>query len=289
MDVIKIESIDSLIDTVHEIAASQSLEGLEESQVYDSGKISHSRPEGLLWFRGQLASLPLWPTLYRSNGMPDYERHMLRDLKLRAVGHMKREPRNDWDWLFMARHEGFNSRLLDWSESPLVSLYFALRENAEGADRVLWVLDPRNLNRMELDAKGATSIPVAGHPWTSKYLLPAAEFDETLDFNREKWLPKYPLAIRAPQLTSRSVAQSGVFTIHGYLEEPLEEIVRKNTSNGPSALTKLLVPWSAHQKLLRAIETLGITDSVLFPELGGIIEDLHRKYSKRSSQDPRGD
>ena len=241
-----------------------------------------------IWFRGQLEGLPLLPTIYRKEGSSRFERELIRDLKLTAVRLLDKPPKNEWEWLFIARHHGFMSRLLDWSESPLVALYFALREKDEPpVDCILWALDPYQLNHFALNEskqastkKRVASIPVAGHPSTKKYLLPGAEEDEDLLRKPDDWLPKYPVAIRAPQLTPRSVAQRGVFTIHGHEKIALESMDEIIGSKGAPALQKLVVPSGARRNFLRDFHALGITESVLFPDLEGTIRNLHRIYSQ---------
>jgi hypothetical protein len=50
-------------------------------------------------------------------------------------------------WLFLARHAGLPTRLLDWSESALIALYFALKED----NPVIWMLNPLELNQLSYD------------------------------------------------------------------------------------------------------------------------------------------
>ena len=63
-------------------------------------------------------------------------------------------PRDHSDqWLFLARHVGLPTRLLEWTEGLLVALLFALynsraesRQARDGA--TVWMLDPVELNNL---------------------------------------------------------------------------------------------------------------------------------------------
>ncbi len=56
-----------------------------------------------------------------------------------------------WEWISLAQHYRVPTRLLDWSENPLVALYFAVEvdEDSNGAqvDGRVWALNPLQLNQ----------------------------------------------------------------------------------------------------------------------------------------------
>jgi hypothetical protein len=56
------------------------------------------------------------------------------------------EPDDYFGWLFLAQHYGLPTRLLDWTENPLVALYFAVLSQEEARDGCIWALWPRKLN-----------------------------------------------------------------------------------------------------------------------------------------------
>jgi hypothetical protein len=70
-----------------------------------------------------------------------------------------------------------------------------------------------------------------------------------------------------------------VFTIHGHEKIALESLDGTIGSKGAPALQKLVVPSAARRNFLRDLHALGITESVLFPDLEGLIRNLHRIYS----------
>ena len=81
----------------------------------------------------------------------EHERSLINVFKQNAVQFIAERPQSEWEWLFLARHHSVPTRLLDWTESPLIGLYFATHSlNEVGKndekDGSLWVLFPTKLN-----------------------------------------------------------------------------------------------------------------------------------------------
>lgn len=108
----------------------------------------------LVWFRGHARSAyKLECSLSRTGGL-DMERELMSEFQRDATAllsgaDMRGGAPTEWDWLFLMQHYGVPTRLLDWSESPLAALFFALDDPdiaTAADDAAVWALRPQQLN-----------------------------------------------------------------------------------------------------------------------------------------------
>lgn len=215
--------------------------------------------DGPLWYRGHGNSdWNLVPGYYRSNKKIS-EHSLLIRFRQSATMLVDKPPVDSFDWLFLMQHYGVPTRLLDWTESPLVALYFCVNSEPE-KDGAIWILKPSELNRIaRIRAKGEDGfIPSFQDAELVPYTI------ENMRGNNVVELP--PVATIASRNNPRIQAQLGAFTIHHIEEGPIERL-------GDSTHTqKILVSADAKDSLKTELELLGFTKFQMFPELASVGE-----------------
>ena len=215
------------------------------------------------WFRGHHdVSWKLQPSVYRRRFSSLSEDDVRHDFKQRAYPFLAgsaRDPADDWEWYFVMQHHGLPTRLLDWSESPFVALYFALREATARKSVCVWMLDPWWLN--ERVARFGNEILWSDDPRVAGYL--------PRPFAQGAAIPPAPIAIEPPYTSRRIAVQRGVFTLHGSAHKPLE-----NRAELAERLTKFVIPRQCVMKTRAELRLAGMSETLVFPELPGLCREL---------------
>jgi hypothetical protein len=240
------------------------------------------------WFRGhQKADWQLRPGLYRYNWTNPKKRRRIEDeireefiTRAPALSEIKPGDADDWGWYFLMRHYGAPTRLLDWTDGALIALYFAVKENPGFFPGAVWVLDPYELNlrvlpnhKEEVMAPGAACTPEKDKrlvkPW-----LPER-------FTTNIILPSAPIAIFPTHIARRISSQRSCFTIHGDDEDGLEGF-----RGAAGCLEKVLIPSRRVGDIRRELESSGIDEATIFPDLDGLGRCIGAKWMPRRPSEP---
>lgn len=247
-----------------------------------------------IWFRGEPSSkikTPLTPKIFRTE---DYEsakaveQHYRAEFKREAITKLKGKliDINDWNLYFIMQHYGVPTRLLDWTESALISLYFSINSKEYTTDdKVVWVLNPHKWNSEVLKkwSKGRVKSSAIYFPQTDKK---NKMFDEDEKLNLDEYLRhylyqetpnkrmnvedvKHPYAIYPYYLDDRMRNQTSCFTIHDQNIHNLSEHMV-----GKDCLRKIIISNEHLKEIKNELKILGITDSLVFPDLEGISKSI---------------
>jgi hypothetical protein len=239
-------------------SVSEFLVALQEDQI--------TKP-GTIWFRGQAdANWELLPGFIRS-AADTSETTLLNRFRQSAAMLADHRPVSSFDWTFLMQHYGVPTRLLDWSESPLVSMYFAIEDwiSRPNTDAALWCLWPTALNRHAniVDKVEGQYIPSFEDEELQSY--------STDSLRQNVRIELFPVATIATRNNARIQAQMGTFTIHHNKKIAIEAVGDK------SHVAKYVIPHGAREQLARELRLLGMTRFSLFPELasvGAILKEM---------------
>lgn len=163
--------------------------------------------------------------------------------------------KNDIEWMAMAQHYGLPTRLLDFTDSHIISLLFAVEnafeENDEDKeDGEVWFLNPIELNN--LNAKMSKYINVEED-------VPCSKLDE---FDG-------PVAIKCRKLNVRINAQSGLFVYFSDADKKLDEY-----DTDEKILKKVVIDKDDKKAILASLYAMGINRTKIYPELASVAKDI---------------
>lgn len=243
-----------------------------------------------VWFRGHHeAKWRLIPAVYRLPGY-SYKHEVELNVAFMARSFLLPglPPRADLPaWLSAMQHHGHPTRLLDWTDSALVGLFFALegrfdyfRTNRMRQFRpVVWMVNPHALNWVS----------------TGGSIIPSTDLNEAAGNDRDGWTPRWgcsnvfpafglqerppfegPMAVNAPPTDPRMRAQRSRFTVHGIRAEPIEELFRGDPGKDLEQrgfLHRVPIAQGAALRLLEELSRMNVSHSTLFPDIEGAAKE----------------
>ena len=196
-------------------------------QIFDN-----QTPGWIMYFRGQARDWPLKPWIARST-VSEQEREKEPECYKRLASLLPAG--TEWERATIAQHYGIPTRLLDWSENPLVGLYFAIEDgNHDNEDGAIWIFEDK------------TAI--------SKHLPSLLELDYPRPYRASK-----DLQFNIPRVYS----QSGALTSQPSLSKTFDE---HDFDKSTQSLRKYMIPKNKKKHLRSQLKILNVSKQKLFPD-----------------------
>jgi hypothetical protein len=248
------------------------------------------KADGARWiFRGEgeVHDRALRPVLERTiekygatEDSGDLKERLLREFQRKAHHYLATVPKRDdtLEWLALMRHYGAPTRLLDWTYSFFVAVYFACQDARKDTPCVVYALDTTRclveakhrlrwvlgLSRQQIEDPGYDALYVDGS------LESRRRFERTMMRRHRRNALIYP--VNPFRLNRRLVIQQGVFTCPGDVSKGFFE----NLAGMPK--TEVLAVRIAGGEMVRECLTelrrMNMSRAVLFPGLGGFASSL---------------
>jgi hypothetical protein len=194
------------------------------------------------------------------------EQNLFFEFQARAA-ELRARGLSDWEYLFYGRHYGVPTRVLDWTDTFGIALYFAIetpdRPNTQSKVDpsvlpAIWALNPYAFNSKSWGNRDIILPRYLGLDDDQDYW----DFGELLAAEG-KWRWKMPVAIYPIQINDRVRAQRGWFTIHGQDRRPLEV-------QAPGHVAKLVLAPKCVSDARRFLNFAGINRYSVYPDLDNL-------------------
>jgi hypothetical protein len=203
-------------------------------------------------YRGQSLDKKLLPKIARFDlpNVEEVEREMLDDFQRRSVHLIDHHPGNSWDWLALAQHHGMATRLLDWTENPLIAMWFSMSPKSEIINSDYSVVWGLNVPKEDIINSTEAMDPFKGG--TTKIFKPN-------------------------HITKRISAQFGWFTIHKH-NHGKKFVSFENNKKYRQRLFKIKIQSECFVECKRRLHNFGINHASMYPDIDGLakhVEWLH--------------
>jgi hypothetical protein len=233
--------------------------------------ISHTFTDHL-WYRGHSKDTYLnLPKILRKQTWvdDDYSYRTEYDIFKTFKRKCRIQRETDYEYLHLMQHFGLPTRLLDWTESSLTALFFAIKNSEECKQPLVWILDPWDFNKILHHEKVVFDFyGQAVHKKVDSYINPLHDDIDNM--------PDLPIAVMPSFYDERVIAQKSGFILFGKNDTPLEELVKRGNYFN---LAKINIDTESASDILTDLIMAGVDFHSVFPDLFGLVNQIKMNWN----------
>ncbi|RBP45212.1 FRG domain-containing protein [Roseimicrobium gellanilyticum] len=231
------------------------------------------------WFRGVKSNkLKLQPGAYWRTGYS--ELGPMLDLCQQGIRFTPVSGMNSWSTYYLAQHHGIPTRLLDWTESFIAAVFFAIDGASSTDTPCVWLLQPTILNGTLFGYAGLVS-PEHNESlniWLPKEVgdhkvVPSRHHDGDAEYDNY-----WPVAIYPRQDNNRIQVQKGYFTVHGSKLEAIEDVLVAKHGCPEEVIARVDFDGVDLKVMRTQMELLGTRRSSIYPDVDNFVRELKEMY-----------
>lgn len=231
-------------------------------------------------FRGQSdADWGLESTLERTLGINwnaqnarKYENYSLSTFqsKYHIYSGSEHIPKSKLSWLSVMQHYGVPTRLIDFTTSPYIALYFALETYNP--------LSKKDLSIFCLDYSALMDNSISYiHGKDNRFNESRASIQGRQDLVFDETVDRYSFDIawitEPIELNARIDRQSGTFLISGNLEKTIESIINSSLYSN-CTFKKIIIPAALYEGIFVALRKMSINSKSIYGDLSGLAKSI---------------
>ena len=242
-------------------------------------------------FRGQGdSSWELKSSIERTNFIKlyeDIEQSFLIEFKRGAKNFLteKEIPDNLIEWLALMQHHGAPTRLLDFTKSALIAVFFAFENLFQSAKSVaIWGINEHILNlRLNeyLELRHDEKFEEARMKFSdedydaSRRKYTYKDFEDIFYLNSKSCI----MPVEPFNMNKRYALQQSIFISSGNSFDPLMDQLEFLGKDIEKTIVKICLPTTLQKEVLKDLQKMNITRTTLFPDLDGFANGLKMKYN----------
>jgi hypothetical protein len=206
-----------------------------------------------------------------------FEEYSLQTFKSKyhIYNELEHTPTSKLGWLSVMQHYGVPTRLLDFTTSPYIALYFALETYvpSSGNDFAVYVIDYEAILSRSSDYVKGKDSKFSAYP--GAVALPQDQiYEEVLDRY------SYDIVwVGEPETSNvRIERQSGTFLMSGTLDCPVEDVLNAPLYHDV-IMRRIRIPASLYTSCYVALRKMNINSKSLYGDLFGLAKAIRMDFS----------